>query len=269
MTVTFVVPTRNARRTISACLRSLRHQDHDDVEIVVVDNHSTDGTPDLASAWADVVVTAGPERSAQRNHGARIGTGELVVFVDADMVLEPGVAREAAQLVGCGAFDALVLPELAFGDSFFARCRSLEKRLYLGDDSVEAARVLSRSLFERVGGWDESLTAGEDWDLTDRCRNAGARIGRTTARVWHDEGVVHLRQQFHKKRYYGVWVANYVARAGAQNRKPLARTSLVRSPRLLMAEPLNAAGLAVLKFVEGAGLAAGMARARRRGAEAV
>jgi glycosyltransferase involved in cell wall biosynthesis len=262
MTVTFVVPTRNAGRTIVPCLRSLRGQRHDDVEIVVVDNHSTDGTADLARPWVDRLVIAGPERSAQRNLGARTGRGEVVVFVDADMVLEPGVAAEAHELVGGGAADALVVPELAFGASFFARCRMLEKRLYLGDDSVEAARIMSRHAFESVGGWDETLTAGEDWDLTDRLRAGGFHIGRTTARIWHDEGVVHLREQFRKKRYYGRWVADYQRRPGAATRRPLARTSLVSQPRELLASPVHSSGLLLLKAVEGAGLLAGMRGAR-------
>ena len=258
MTVTFVVPTRNAARTISACLRSLRQQRHEQVEIVLVDNHSTDTTASLAAPWVDQLIVAGPERSAQRNLGARAGTGEVIVFVDADMVLEPGVAAEAAASVGGGSHDALILPELAFGPSFFARCRSLEKELYLGDERVESARAMSRTAFEAVGGWDESLTAGEDWDLTDRLRAAGFRVGRTSARVWHDEGVVHLTDQFRKKRYYGRWVAEYVRRPGAATRRPLARTSLLSSPGRLAARPVHGGGLLLLKAVEGAGLLAGM-----------
>ena len=64
-TVSFVVPTRNSARTITACVNSLRAQAYPDVEIVVVDNESTDGTADRARlAGADLVVIAGPERCA-------------------------------------------------------------------------------------------------------------------------------------------------------------------------------------------------------------
>ncbi len=70
-TVSFVVPTRNSARTIAACVMSLRKQSYADVEIVVVDNDSTDGTAQrAAAAGADRVVVAGPERCAQRNRGA-------------------------------------------------------------------------------------------------------------------------------------------------------------------------------------------------------
>ena len=82
-TVSFVVPSRNSARTISACVMSLRHQAYDNVEIVVVDNDSTDDTAARAlAAGADRVIIAGPERCAQRNRGALESTGEFVVFID-------------------------------------------------------------------------------------------------------------------------------------------------------------------------------------------
>ena len=265
-TVSFVVPTKNAARTIAACVRSLRQQAYPSIEIILVDNHSSDRTCEIAAEYVDQVIVAGPERCAQRNIGAAASTGEIVVFVDADMVLEPGIAAEAALLIGAGELDALVLPEQAFGENFFAECRSLEKRLYLGDPSVEAARAIRRSLFDAVGGWDETLTAGEDWDLSDRLRAAGCRMGRTAGQVWHDEGTVRLFAQFKKKRYYGRWVAEFVARGGASGH--LARTSLVSQPRLLAAEPMKTAGLVALKVVEASGLLTGMAGARMQGRRA-
>ena len=174
-TVSFIVPTKNAERTIAACVRSLRGQHLepgvcDRVEVVLVDNHSTDRTVELATPYVDHVEIAGPERCAQRNLGAARSAGDVVVFVDADMVLEPTIAVESARAIAHGDLDLLVLPELAFGESFFAECRSLEKRLYLGDASVEAGRAIRHTLFDTVGGWDETLTAGEDWDLGVRLR---------------------------------------------------------------------------------------------------
>ena len=264
MTISFIVPTRNSARTVGRCLQSLAAQDHDAVEIVVVDNFSTDGTFEIASELAHVVEQAGPERCAQRNRGAELAGGDIVVFIDSDMVLEPGVA---AEIHGAFAADptlgALVIPELSFGTRFFAECRSLEKRLYLGDDGVEAARALRREVFTGVGGWDVTLTAGEDWDLSDRLRAADTVFGRIDARIWHDEGTIRLRETFAKKRYYGRWVGTYLSRHGGEGGRKLARTSLFSQPRLLLGAPRHAAGMFVLKATEAAGIAVGMVEARR------
>ncbi|MCZ7527333.1 MAG: glycosyltransferase [Acidimicrobiia bacterium] len=265
--VGFVVPTRNSARTIAACLASLRAQEHPDCEIVVVDNHSDDRTREIAATYADEVVVSGPERSAQRNHGARISSGSILVFVDADMRFEPGVAGDVVRLLGPGGDErvgAVVVPEHAFGEGFWARCRVLEKELYLGDPAVEAARAFRAGDFEAAGGYDESLTGGEDWELPDRVIAGGRILGRTESRVWHDEGRIRLRSQFSKKRYYGRGVAAYLSRSGNGAHRPLVRRSLLRRPLRLARRPHVTAGLAVLKAVELSGIASGVLEARRR-----
>ncbi|WP_019629883.1 glycosyltransferase family 2 protein [Actinomadura atramentaria] len=250
--VTVVVPTRDSARTLARCLASVREQTVP-VELIVVDNGSADGTPDIAAGYADRVVAAGPERSAQRNRGWRSGKGEFVAFVDSDMVLEPAVVEQAV-----AAFDAdpglgaLVIPELSFGEGVFAACRAAEKRSYLADPAVEAARVFRRDVLLATGGYDEGLSAFEDWDLADRAAATGARVGRVRARVWHDEGRVTLRGAYQKRRYYGRWLPVYRSRATARS---LGRSRALL--RLAARRPWVLPGLALLKAVEAAGLLAG------------
>lgn len=266
--VSFVIPTRDAARTIDACLRSLREQTAASVEIVVVDNGSADDTVARASRYADRVLRAGPERSAQRNAGARAANGDVLVFVDADMVLEPGVARACVDMLAADpTLGALVVPERSFGRGFLARCRALEKQLYFGDERVEAARAFRRTGFERVGGYDESIVAFEDWDLADRVRSSGHRVGRITDGIWHDDGRVSVVAQFRKKRYYGRRSGTYLAMRGSSRRRRLARTSLLARPGALARRPVHALGLAFLKTAECSGLALGALQAandRRR-----
>jgi len=262
--VTVVVPTRDAARTLEACLASVRAQTHPSVELVVVDNGSTDATWHVAHRHADVVVRRGPERSSQRNHGWRIGRGSVVVFVDADMVLDPDLLGEAVAVLSQDPqLGGLILPERARGDGFLAGCRALEKAIYLGQPNAEAARVFPRDILHRLGGFDEHLTAFEDWELTDRLRRSGLRVGRTRAGVWHDEGRIALRRAFAKKRYYGAWLPAYLARSSSVARTRLSRPALLARPLLLARSPHRAAGLVMLKAVEWAGLLLGARDARR------
>ena len=87
-----------------------------------------------------------------------MASGEAVVFVDSDMVLDPDVAAESlAILADRPELGALVIPERSFGPGFLAASRALEKELYLGADGVEAARVFRRRAFAATDGYDERI----------------------------------------------------------------------------------------------------------------
>ena len=73
--------------------------------------------------------------------------------------------------------DALIIPEKSFGEGYWAACKAFERQFYIGDDAVEAPRVVRKSVFESIGGYDEALTGFEDWDFTRRLR-AIASVGR-------------------------------------------------------------------------------------------
>ncbi|RAY15635.1 glycosyltransferase family 2 protein [Actinomadura craniellae] len=257
--VTVVVPTRDSARTLDRCLASVRAQTHP-VELIVVDNGSTDATPRISARHADAVLDHGPERSAQRNQGWRTGTGEVVAFVDSDMVLAPEIVAEAVALFAADpSLGGLVIPELSFGEGFLAACRAMEKRSYLGDPRVEAARIFRRVALEKTGGYAEDLTAFEDWDLADRVAATGYGIGRVASVVEHDEGRITLRSAFAKRRYYGRWLPAYRSRPWARS---FGRSRSLR--RLLrLGPPPRIAGLLALKAVEGAGLLAGSRAAGR------
>jgi glycosyltransferase involved in cell wall biosynthesis len=259
--VTVVVPTRDAARTLAACLTSIRAQTYTDLELLVVDNDSADGTRDIAAPLADRVLVHGPERSAQRNQGWRMGSGDIVAFIDADMVLDREVIAEAVTAFGCDPrLGGLVIPELSFGEGFLAGCRAAEKSSYLGDEEVEAARIFRREVVRQAGGYAEELTAFEDWDLNDRVAAAGHTIGRVAAQVRHDEGRLTLRSAFRKRRYYGRWLPVYRARPGARSfGRPRSVRQLLRH-----GSPPMIAGLIALKGAEAAGLTVGAIEGKRR-----
>lgn len=250
--VSVIVPTRNSARSIRACLASIRNQSHAPLELIVVDNHSEDKTRAIAEELADAVLVTGPERSAQRNHGARRAGGAYLFFIDSDMVLEPKVVAEATALAAAGAH-AVVIPEVSFGTGFWARCKALERSLYLGDETVEAARFFRRADFEAVGGFDEAMPAGpEDWDLHERIKALGISIVRTSSLIYHDEGVPTLRELARTKLYYGHGMAAYIDKHPrlARTQLRVVRPAFVRHWRRLAADPITASGMLVMKACE-------------------
>jgi arabinofuranan 3-O-arabinosyltransferase len=248
--VSVIVPTHESGATLDACLRSIREQNVP-VELIVVDNGSKDDTPTIASRYADRVIRSGPERSAQRNAGARIATGTSLLFVDSDMVLPPELAEAVvARFDAAPDIQALVVPERSAGRGYWARCKVLEKEIYVGDRSVEAARAFRRGAFRDSGGFDEDLFAGEDWDLADRVDPTGESTDRVEPVIVHDEGRLTLREDLRKKLYYGRSLRRYLAKPGTKATDRLLRLAFLRRLPALLRDPIHAIGLLMMKALE-------------------
>jgi glycosyltransferase involved in cell wall biosynthesis len=263
--VSVVVPTRNSVRTVGRCLASVRAQTWPAVELVVVDNWSSDGTWEVASADADVAVQAGPERSAQRNLGIAHAAGEWVLWVDSDMTLAPdAVERSLAAAEAAGAI-AVFLPEVSIGSGFWARCRALERRCYDGEPSIESPRLVRADHLRGAGGFAADVTGLEDAALRNRLLAEGVRLARADTVIVHDEGRVGLARVIRKRFYYGrslpSYRRDYPGAMSAQVRGTL--LAYWRHWRLFAAEPLHAAGLVVLRGCEAAAWIAGATVARR------
>lgn len=268
--VSVVVPTRNSEGSLRRCLESIVRQDDAAVELIVVDNHSRDRTLEIARAFTSRVLTRGPERSAQRNAGARTATGSFLVFIDSDMVLDRRVVGQCVEAAGANpALQGIIIPERSVGSGYWARCKALERGCYVGDDTIEAARFFRRPAFDAVGGYDETLTAAEDWDLSQRVREIGS-VGRIDAYITHLEGRLTLRKTMRSKYYYGTTLGRYIRKqpATAARQLRIIRPAFIRHRRRLLAHPVLTAGMVVLKGAEfaagGAGLVVMSWRQRRR-----
>jgi len=265
--VSVVVPTRNSVRTIQACLRSIREQAYSPIELVVVDNDSTDGTWEIAERLADVAFRAGPERSAQRNAGVARSSGEFVLWIDADMVLPAKVVGEAVEATLDGDADGAFVPEVTVGRGYWTRCRALERRCYLGEAMIESPRLVRRDYLQRTGGFVEWLSGTEDAELRMRMLQDGCRLVRTTTAIVHEEGRLTLTGVAAKRYYYGLGLSRYRrAHPGAMSAQARATArAFVRNRRMLAEHPGLTAGIAIMRAAETLAYFAGQAVGALRG----
>ncbi len=214
--LSIVVPTRNEASNIGACLSCLAAaMARGQVETIVVDNHSTDDTAAIAAAAGARVFEQGPERSAQRNRGWREATAPWVIFLDADMRLPEATLDEILRRTAApGAPDALYVREKRVGNSWWIRVRDFERSFYDGT-CIDALRIFRKTLLEKTGGYDQDLSAFEDWDLDIQCADAGAKTAITDGALLHDEGAFTWRRHLRKKDYYSGFADRYVAKWGA------------------------------------------------------
>jgi len=158
-----VIPTKNEEANVAACIRAFDAV-RDLVEVIVVDNASTDRTREIAASLGARVLEKGPERSAQRNAGWREAQADWVIVLDADMVVPPGLLAEVLDVVSRppdapAAPQACWIPEVRTGRGLRTKARNFERSFYDGT-AVDALRLFRKSVLDATGGYDETLIAG-------------------------------------------------------------------------------------------------------------
>jgi glycosyltransferase involved in cell wall biosynthesis len=250
-TVSVIVPTKNSERVIEKCLQSIKRQTYRDIEIIVVDNYSSDNTRKIAEKYGTILLR-GPERSSQRNFGAKQSHGEYLLFIDSDMELTPTVVEECVEANITRRATAVIIPEVSVGDGFWAACKALERSCYMGDDSIEAARFFTKDAFFSIGCFDPKINGEEDWDLHLRIRKAGFNFGRIKSFIKHDEGRLSLRKTMLKKRNYGNSIMLYTKKhpKEAIAQFTIVRPAFIKCWKKLARDPVHTLGMIFMKVCE-------------------
>jgi glycosyltransferase involved in cell wall biosynthesis len=260
--VSVIVTTKNNHATLEACLQSIQSQTYKNLEIVVVDNDSSDDTKDIARQFTNSVYNKGPERSTQRNYAVDVAKGNYVAIIDSDMELKPEVIAACVNFVSANPqTGGVIIPEESFGLGFWAQCKRLERSFYVGNDTIEAARFYRRDLYRQVGGFDIEMVSGEDWDLSRRIQKL-APIGRIDQFIMHNEGRLRLGRTLQKKYYYAGLARGFLQKnqvnTMTSKEGPLARYKLFFSrPGHLFKNPIVGVGMLFMKTCEYAAGAAG------------
>ncbi|MBI1804631.1 MAG: glycosyltransferase [Ignavibacteriae bacterium] len=188
--ISVIIPTLQEESCIARTLRQFKRELRQKyaLEIIVSDGGSTDRTIEIARSFADCVVERDPKAreniSLGRNHGARVAHGDILVFINADVIIERPdeffstiITTVAQENVAAATCNVLIYPEEENGiDRVFHRFFNWYFRLLnvfgMGMGRGEC-HVMRREIFERVGGYNEVLAAGEDYELYHRLHQKG------------------------------------------------------------------------------------------------
>ncbi len=191
--LTVIIPARNEAKTIERALESVLAQAWplDRLEVVVVDNGSTDDTGAIVRRFAAchrelairLVREPRPGVSRARNRGARTARGRVLLFLDADSRLAPTMVPAVLAHVHRGAA-AVSLRVVADSNdpldrAFFFLATWIKERCRV-PTQLCAVRA---DVFRAVGGFDPRLRVAEDYDLLKRIRQAGHRVDFVTESV--------------------------------------------------------------------------------------
>jgi len=239
--VSVIVPTKNSARFLSTCLESITSQSYPLIELIVVDNGSTDATRVIAHRYTDNVYTWGPERSAQVNYGVERAKGRYVYKVDSDFVLERDVVAQCVSAATAGGFDAIVVhnsPDSRV--SWIATIRKFEVDMYKYDLTHSSARFVDREVYQAIGGFDPRITAGEDYDFQNKLNRGGYRTGFVAAEAIHLGEPTRFWRHMRKYYDYGRDFVHYQAANRRESGKQLtlARVAYIRQWRRFTRHPV-------------------------------
>lgn len=225
--VSVVIPAYNATKTIHDGLDAFARQSFppDEVELIIVDDESTDGTPeyieryvkDWRNAYPRVRVLRQAHRgpAAARNLGAEAAQGEWLLFTDADCVphvdwikemVAPFQSPAVAAVKGAYKTKQRSLVARFAQAEFEARYRQLAAVEYV-DVVFSYSAGFRRELFHSIGGFDTSFPVAdnEDTDLSYRVATAGYKIKFNPAAIIYHQHPSTLKQYLRKKHSRAYW----------------------------------------------------------------
>lgn len=254
--VSIIVTTRNEEKVIKQLLDSIQRQSYKNFEVILVDNDSADKTITIARKYPIKIIQGGPERSAQRNLGAKASKGKYLLFVDADMQLSKNILEQCVEKAETQQLGAVVIPESSKVTNFWEKVKGFERSFYneRGDPVTDAARFFSRKAFLVGGRYDESITGPEDWDLPETIKEKGFTFGKISSKILHTERISSPFELARKKFYYGLRAHKYLKKHKIPAISPktiyFLRPVFYKNIHKIIAHPILSIGMVIMLFIE-------------------
>lgn len=215
--VSVIIATKNEEKNIENCIRSIKNQTYpsDKIELIVVDNNSTDRTKEIARRFA-LVYNGGPKRASQLNFGVKESKGKYILYPDADMILSKKIVEECVNKCENEGCIALYIPEKIIGNGFWIKVRDFERSFY-NTTCIDAVRFVNRKKFLEIGGFDENIDFGpDDWDFNRRIIKIG-KVDINKSPLFHNEGEFDIKRYLKKKNNYAINFNKYIEKWGIKD----------------------------------------------------
>ena len=194
--ISAIIPCFNHAKYLERAVASVLSQQDVDVEIIIVDDGSTDDTPGICAKLAQqsprvrYIRKLNGGLSSARNAGIAAALGHLVHFLDADDYISPTMYASVSTYFADHPGIEVVYTGFEMLDETTncsksveapSLCRPMVEELLICNIFPVHAVIIKKACLERIGEFDESLRTCEDWDLWLRAAMAGARFGRVVA----------------------------------------------------------------------------------------
>lgn len=202
MRLSIIISTYNGAKKLPVILNSLLKQTHKDFELLVVVDGSTDETTDVLEEWKNkfpdfkIIYQQNKGRAAVRNTGVKNAQNELLLFFDDDLEVDGNCIKHHVEYQTKTNFQTIFVGEIidapietsdnkefviykkyiakGWHKMMFRKDRKIDEHTFDGDYYLAAANFsITKSVFNKIGGMDESLNRAEDYEFAIRAKAAG------------------------------------------------------------------------------------------------
>lgn len=227
--ISVVIPCKNEERYLALCLNALLAQKKDcyDIEIIIVDNGSTDKTTEVIKGFSEnITVYSMPNISIPevRNYGATRTSGEWIAFIDADVEVDAHWCRQIENTLKHLQNQDINTSKVVIGSTclipdnptWIERIwfNQLQKRDMRSERYINGANmIMHRSLYDAVGGFDIKYATGEDEKFCEDARIVGGMIFKDNSiKTIHHGYPKTIIQFFRRERWHGQGMRQYLYR---------------------------------------------------------
>lgn len=227
MTFTIIIPTYNYGHFIEECLHSVIHQTYQNWECIIVDNASTDNTESVCHTFLKderikyYRLNANKGPSPARNYALNIASGDYILFLDADDLIEPQKLEKAAKVITeakadlvftdyslFNSDDKALTNRVSFSGDFkkgLITAPEIRRKLINGNIFAISCIVTRKSILKEVNYFDENINYNEDWDLW-------LRISGLDVAFYYDDGkdihtLIRNHTSSHSKDLFAMYLA--------------------------------------------------------------
>jgi glycosyltransferase involved in cell wall biosynthesis len=175
--LSIIIPTYNEEKYLPLLLDSIKSQDYHDYEIIVSDDSSKDATRNIAKQYRCRVLNGkGGSPARARNRGARQAKGEILLFLDSDVIMPKDFLKEnLGEFIQKGLVSASVWAKplsKRWDDRFLLWIQMFTQNLLKRIIPLGAGWCIfvTRKAFNEIGGFDEDLLVAEDFDFLTRTK---------------------------------------------------------------------------------------------------
>ncbi len=209
--ISILIPTYNEEKDIAKCLDSLKHQTYRKIEIIIVDDGSTDNTLNEIKKFKDVKIIKGEHKGPgfSRNLGAKKAKGEILVFVDADMTFEKNYLKN---LVSPILKDSKIIGTTHYYETaenfhnIWSRCWGKLRVFRKNEKYGRVFRAIRKNKFIELGGFDPKYGYADDQTFWFKYKISSV-VAKNT--ICYHKNPETLRDVYRQSRWTGAAIENF------------------------------------------------------------